>query len=82
MSPTQVENKNISNARTFKALGFIKSDQGTDEIPTRIELIKAGQWPDDSNKGYLKITKADLEEFKSNFDKGTACPAVRVSAYQ
>jgi hypothetical protein len=74
MSPTQVENKNISNARTFKALGFIKSDQGTDEIPTRIELIKAGQWPDDSNKGYLKITKADLEEFKSNFDNGVGMP--------
>jgi hypothetical protein len=74
MSPTQVENKNISNARTFKALGFIKSDQGTDVIPKRIELIKAGQWPDDSNKGYLKITKADLEEFKSNFDNGVGMP--------
>jgi phage I-like protein len=70
MHPTQVENKNISLAKTFRTLDIIYADN-TATIPTRIELIKAGTWPDDSNKGYLKITEADLREFKSNFDKGT-----------
>jgi hypothetical protein len=54
-------------ARTFKPLNAAKNK----ELPSRIEIMRAGQWPDDSNKGFMKITTADLLEFKKNFDEGT-----------
>jgi len=70
MPVAEIVNKKIEYARTFRA---IKAD-GNKEIPTRIELIKAGEWPDDCNKGLLIITTADLLEFAKNFNDGVGMP--------
>jgi hypothetical protein len=40
------------------------------QAPSRIEILKAGTWPQGSNKGALSITLDDLQEFKRNFDNG------------
>lgn len=39
------------------------------ELPTRIQLIKAGNWPN-SVKGALKISKSDLQAMADNFAAG------------
>jgi hypothetical protein len=44
------------------------------ELPERIQLVKTGQWPDDSNKGFLEINRGDLLEMKANFDAGLSMP--------
>lgn len=44
------------------------------EVPSQIQLIKAGSWPASSAKGPLEITIADLHEFKRNFDAGVGLP--------
>lgn len=43
-------------------------------LPSRIEILRAGEWPDTSTKGKLKITVGDLYEMKSNFDRGIGVP--------
>jgi hypothetical protein len=71
MNPQVVDNANKNLARTFRAIHAAKDTQ---KLPTQIEIIKAGEWPDDSNKGFMKITTADLLEFKKNFDEGIGMP--------
>lgn len=48
---------------------------GSDSLPGRIEVIKAGTWPMESNKGALTITIEDLHQFVANFDSGVGMPA-------
>jgi len=71
MNPQAVEKINNHLAKTFRPIRAAKAGEA---LPTSIELIKAGEWPDDSNKGFMKITTADLLEFKNNFDKGVGMP--------
>ena len=42
-------------------------------LPTRIAVMKAGNWPD-SVKGNFSISVDDLKEIKDNFDKGIGFP--------
>src|SRR5438045_9705472 len=70
MPVTEKNKKVIHAARSFKPVMLSDSK----EIPTRIEIMQAGEWPDDSNKGHLVITIADLHDFKNNFDKGVGMP--------
>lgn len=65
-----IEASKINIARTFRT---IKADSSKD-LPTRIEILKAGIWPASSNKGQLEITVSDLHEMKANFDAGIGMP--------
>jgi len=47
--------------------------EGAQQLPSRIMLMKTGNW-DDSWKGKLNITEADLQQYKDNFDKGIGVP--------
>lgn len=44
------------------------------DMPTRIEILRAGTWPSSSVKGPLEITVSDLTEMKANFDAGIGVP--------
>lgn len=70
MSTTVSAPKTNSIARTFRALEM--SDKK--KLPSRIQLMKAGSWPSDSNKGALEITVTDLHEYVRNFDAGVGMP--------
>lgn len=60
----------LQAARTFKPITADAS--GT--VPERIEILKAGMWPDGSAKGHLDITIPNLVEMVSNFDRGVGMP--------
>ncbi|HMT18563.1 MAG TPA: phage protease [Candidatus Saccharibacteria bacterium] len=60
----------ILASRTFNTIHASNAE----EVPTRIELLRAGSWPASSNKGPLEITEADLIEMKRNFDAGVGLP--------
>jgi polyhydroxyalkanoate synthesis regulator phasin len=62
-------NKIDAAVRTYRVI--TADDNG--QLPTRIMLIQAGEWPD-SVKGNLSITQADLHQMKMNFDSGIARP--------
>lgn len=64
-----LKTQKISATRTMNAIIADSSKQ----LPSRIQLIKAGVWID-SVKGSLDITVADLHEFKLNFDNGVGLP--------
>lgn len=64
-----LEKQKISAARTMNSIVADSSKQ----LPTRIQLIKAGKWVD-SVKGNIEITLDDLNEFKENFDRGYGLP--------
>jgi hypothetical protein len=51
----------------------IKADANS-TLPDRIELVRAGSWPAESNKGMLWITPSDLLEMKANFDANIGTP--------
>lgn len=70
MPVTEMNTKKVLPTRRFLPV-IADSSQ---ELPSRIEIMRAGEWPDDSNKGHMVITTADLLEFKSNFDKGVGMP--------
>lgn len=42
------------------------------DLPTKIELLRTGEWPASSNKGHLEETTSSLKEYKRNFDAGVA----------
>lgn len=63
---TLVADKINSIARTFHPL---QADASA-EVPTKIEILKAGSWPASSVKGPIVITADDLVEMKANFDAG------------
>ena len=65
-----IEASKINIARTFRTINADNAKQ----LPTRIEILKAGKWPSSSNKGELEITTADLKEMKANFDSGVGMP--------
>ena len=48
----------ILASRTFNTIHASNAE----EVPTRIELLRAGSWPASSNKGPLEITEADLSK--------------------
>jgi hypothetical protein len=64
---------NIKASRTFKPITLVKADDGQLEVPKRIEVVRAGNWPN-SVKGNLTISSADLDEMKANFDAGMSQP--------
>lgn len=64
-----LEKQKVSATRTMNAIQADASGQ----LPTRIQLIKAGKWIA-SVKGDLDITMEDLHEFKRNFDAGVGLP--------
>jgi phage I-like protein len=68
--PYPVNTKSVPLARTFRS---ILAD-ASKELPTRIEIMKAGSWPEESNKGHIEITLEDLQQYKTNFDKGLGMP--------
>lgn len=43
------------------------------QVPDKIEVVKAGMWPEMSNKGMLYITPDDLQEMVDNFNAGVGC---------
>lgn len=52
---------------------FVTADNsGT--LPSRIEVLRAGMWPDASNKGMLYITNEDLLEMAANAKAGMGVP--------
>ncbi|MBS4040404.1 MAG: hypothetical protein KGZ81_07375 [Flavobacteriales bacterium] len=68
MPQPAVKNTKEKFAGALHTLQPIRADSN-DELPSEIMLVKSGTWPN-SVKGALKITKADLEEMKANFDNG------------
>lgn len=64
---------NIMASRTFRPINLVKADDGKQTVPTQIEVVRAGTWPN-SLKGNLTISTGDLEEMKANFDAGIAQP--------
>lgn len=70
MNTLEVKNTNTAIARTFKPIMAATST----DIPTRIEVMRTGDWPDDSNKGHFTIAIEDLYQVKANFDTGIAMP--------
>lgn len=68
MSMPVADSPHTFTARTYKPL--IAADS-SNALPSRIEIMRAGTWPSDSNKGAMNITDSDLLEFKTNFDSGT-----------
>lgn len=52
----------------------IKADKSTGELPSTIEVLRAGTWPETSNKGMLFITPDDLQQYVSNFKAGIGVP--------
>lgn len=71
MTTPMAKNKDMLNA-PVRTSRVIKADDNG-ELPTRIMLVKAGEWPD-SCKGNLSITTSDLLTMKRNFDAGIARP--------
>lgn len=69
MTTTAVDN-NITRGRYGSA---IEAD-GNKQLPTRIEVMRAGIWPETSNKGALTISLEDLDEFVANFNNGVGIP--------
>lgn len=69
---TKPQGSKILSDSIVRAYRIIKADE-SGELPTRIMLIKAGEWPD-SCKGNLSISINDLKEMKRNFDAGHARP--------
>lgn len=69
MNPT-LEAAPLNIAR--RSVGIEADKSGT--IPTTIELLKAGDWPSDSAKGELHITREDLAMYVVNFDAGYGQP--------
>lgn len=72
-APSASKTNNAIASRGFRALTLVKADDGSVQLPTRIEVMRAGTWPD-SVKGNLVISTADLQEMKQNFDQGKAQP--------
>ncbi len=70
MNTTTVDNKVIQAGRYGSAI-MADSDKG---LPSRIEVMRAGSWPETSNKGMLYITPDDLQEFVANFKAGIGVP--------
>lgn len=66
MSTAEAAKTNNASARRFVG---IMAD-GSAELPSRIEILRAGTWPEQSNKGEIIITESDLQQFKRNFDNG------------
>lgn len=70
-------NPNAVTQNRKEQLLFVKNrlvaDSKTRELPTRLQIIKAGIWTN-SWKGDLEITVQDLLEMKLNFAKGTGLP--------
>lgn len=70
MNPTVVDNK-----KPARYGSVITADAAKDGIPSRIEVMRAGSWPENNNKGRaLTITTADLNEFANNFKAGIGVP--------
>lgn len=65
-----MDNKVIQAGRYGSA---IQADSNGD-LPTRIEVMRAGSWPETSNKGMLYITDDDLQGFVVNFKNGVGVP--------
>jgi hypothetical protein len=70
--PVQVNTKSVP-LPTRRLTAILADNSKT--LPKRIEYLKAGKWPQESNKGELSITLADLYETKQNFDNGIGIPA-------
>lgn len=43
------------------------------DVATHIEIVRAGTWPEMSNKGMLFITPDDLSQMVANFNAGIGC---------
>lgn len=70
MNPTAVAQK--QNPQLLFVKNRLVADNSRN-LPTRLELLRAGIW-ENSWKGDLEITIADLLEMKVNFAKGTGLP--------
>jgi hypothetical protein len=66
MPLAEAQKLNIHAARTRVA---VQADS-SGVIPTEIEVLRAGMWPTESNKGMLYITPEDLAEYVTNFKAG------------
>lgn len=71
MNPTAVTQNRKDQLLFVK--NRLVADSTTRELPTRLQIIKAGVWTN-SWKGDLEITVTDLQEMKLNFDKGIGLP--------
>jgi len=71
MNPTAVTQNRKEQLLFVK--NRLVADSTTRELPTRLQIIKAGVWTN-SWKGDLEITLTDLHEMKLNFDKGIGLP--------
>lgn len=70
MNPTVVEKTKI--AASVRTRTKLLAD-ASGKVPTRLQIIKAGKW-NNSIKGDLEITIADLEEMVENFNRGIGLP--------
>ena len=70
MNPTAV--KNQQNGQMLFVKNRLTADQNR-QLPTRIQIIKAGIW-ENSWKGDIEITTDDLLEMKLNFNRGVGLP--------
>lgn len=46
----------------------------TSKLPDTIEVLRAGAWPETSNKGMLYISPDNLNNYVTNFDNGVGIP--------
>jgi len=60
----------IKTIRTAAEIKILAADDGTQTLPTEIEILKAGSW-DTPNHGKFDISESDLDEYVDNFNKGT-----------
>lgn len=65
----------VENKQAARYGSVITADATADGIPDRIEVMRAGSWPEQNNKGRaLTITATDLQEFVDNFKAGIGVP--------
>lgn len=68
-------NTDLVDIKPARYGSVITADATQNGIPDRIEVMRAGSWPEHNNKGRaLTITTADLKEFVTNFKAGVGVP--------
>jgi hypothetical protein len=68
-------NTNVVDIKPARYGSVITADAAKDGIPDRIEVMRAGSWPEHNNKGRaMTITANDLQEFADNFKAGIGVP--------